>query len=91
MGGAIGVAYGFCFMRAPKLLPVLVALHVVAALVLQDSGDAGIRVRTGSYDVATGTGPELDSRPVSEGPRRSAKLHPNPRSQVHSSRKRAIY
>ena len=34
MGGAIGVAYGFCFMRAPKLLPVLVALHVVLALVL---------------------------------------------------------
>ena len=34
MGGAIGVAYGFCFMRAPKLLPVLVALHVVSALVL---------------------------------------------------------
>src|SRR5437667_12608896 len=26
MGGAIGVAYGFCFMRAPKLLPVLVAM-----------------------------------------------------------------
>ena len=23
MGGAIGVAYGFCFMRTPKLLPVL--------------------------------------------------------------------
>ncbi len=34
MGGAIGVAYGFCFMRAPKLLPVLVAVHVVLALVL---------------------------------------------------------
>src|SRR6266702_3580546 len=34
MGGAIGVAYGFCFMRAPKLLPVLVAMHVVLALVL---------------------------------------------------------
>jgi sigma-B regulation protein RsbU (phosphoserine phosphatase) len=34
MGGVIGVAYGFCFMRAPKLLPVLVALHVVLALVL---------------------------------------------------------
>ena len=32
MGGAIGVAYGFCFMRAPKLLPVLVAVHVVLAL-----------------------------------------------------------
>jgi len=26
--------YGFCFMRAPKLLPVLVALHVVLAVVL---------------------------------------------------------
>jgi serine phosphatase RsbU (regulator of sigma subunit) len=34
MGGAIGVAYGFCFMRAPKLLPVLLALHAVLALVL---------------------------------------------------------
>jgi hypothetical protein len=34
MGGAIGVAYGFCFMRAPKLLPVVVAVHVVLALVL---------------------------------------------------------
>lgn len=34
MGGGIGVAYGFCFMRAPKLLPVLIALHVVSALVL---------------------------------------------------------
>src|SRR5260370_17964164 len=34
MGGAIGVAYGFCFMRAPKLLPVLVAVHVGLALVL---------------------------------------------------------
>ena len=34
MGGAIGVAYGFCFMRAAKLLPVLVALHVALALVL---------------------------------------------------------
>jgi len=34
MGGAIGVAYGFCFMRAPKLLPVLVAVHVVLAFVL---------------------------------------------------------
>ncbi len=34
MGGAIGVAYGFCFMRAPELLPVLVAVHVVLALVL---------------------------------------------------------
>jgi uncharacterized membrane protein (Fun14 family) len=34
MGGAIGVVYGFCFMRAPKLLPVLVSVHVVLALVL---------------------------------------------------------
>lgn len=34
VGGAIGVAYGFCFMRAPGLLPVLVAVHVVLALVL---------------------------------------------------------
>ena len=34
MGGAIGVAYGLCFMLAPKLLPVLVALHVVAAIVV---------------------------------------------------------
>src|SRR5690348_7653590 len=34
MGGAIGVAYGFCFMRAPKLLPVLLAMHVVLAIVL---------------------------------------------------------
>src|SRR5499427_4181265 len=34
MGGAIGVAYGFCFMRAPKLLPVLIAVHVVLAFVL---------------------------------------------------------
>src|SRR5260221_8701844 len=34
VGGVIGVAYGFCFMRAPKLLPVLVALHVVLAVVL---------------------------------------------------------
>ena len=33
MGGAIGVVYGFCFMRAPKLLLVLVAVHVVLALV----------------------------------------------------------
>jgi serine phosphatase RsbU (regulator of sigma subunit) len=33
MGGAIGVAYGFCFMRVPKLLPLLVAVHVVLALV----------------------------------------------------------
>ena len=34
MGGAIGVAYGFCFLRTPKLLPILVAVHVVLALVL---------------------------------------------------------
>src|SRR5690349_22375817 len=34
MGGAIGVAYGFSFMRAPKLLPVLLAVHVVLAFVL---------------------------------------------------------
>ena len=34
VGGVIGVAYGFCFTRAPKLLPVLVALHVVLAVVL---------------------------------------------------------
>src|SRR5438876_5043707 len=34
MGGAIGVAYGFCFMRGPKLLPHLLAVHVVLALVL---------------------------------------------------------
>src|SRR5262249_14192211 len=34
MCGAIGAAYGFCFMRAPKLLPFLIALHVVLALVL---------------------------------------------------------
>jgi sigma-B regulation protein RsbU (phosphoserine phosphatase) len=34
MGGAIGVAYGFCLMRVPKLLPLLVAVHVVLALVL---------------------------------------------------------
>ena len=34
VGGVIGVAYGFCFMRAPKLLPVRVALHVVPAVVL---------------------------------------------------------
>ena len=34
MGGAIGVAYGFCFLRLPKLLPILVAVHVVLALVL---------------------------------------------------------
>src|SRR5262249_42241889 len=32
MGGAIGVAYGFCFLRAPKLLPVLVTVHVALAL-----------------------------------------------------------
>jgi uncharacterized membrane protein (Fun14 family) len=34
MGGAIGAAYGFCFLRVPKLLPLLVAAHVVLALVL---------------------------------------------------------
>lgn len=34
MGGMIGVAYGFCFMRLPKLLPVLLATHVILALVL---------------------------------------------------------
>ena len=34
MGGAIAVAYGFCLLRAPKLLPILVAVHVVLALVL---------------------------------------------------------
>src|SRR5215472_2971566 len=34
MGGAIGVAYGFCFMQVPKLLPALVAVHVVLAFVL---------------------------------------------------------
>jgi uncharacterized membrane protein (Fun14 family) len=31
-GGAIGVAYGFCLMRAPKFVPVLVAVHVASAL-----------------------------------------------------------
>ena len=31
MGGAIGVAYGFCFLRAPKLLPILVCLHAALA------------------------------------------------------------
>lgn len=34
MGGAICVAYGFCFLRAPTLLPILAAVHVVLALVL---------------------------------------------------------
>src|SRR5215469_9383765 len=34
MGGIIGVAYGFCIMRLPKLLPFLVAGHVVLAVVL---------------------------------------------------------
>src|SRR5262249_57399903 len=34
MGGAIGTAYGVCFLRAPRLLPVLVALHVVSAIVV---------------------------------------------------------
>lgn len=32
MGGAIGVAYGFCYLRAPKLIPLLVTLHVALAL-----------------------------------------------------------
>jgi serine phosphatase RsbU (regulator of sigma subunit) len=32
MGGAIGVAYGFCFLRAPKFLPILVGVHVVLAV-----------------------------------------------------------
>ena len=34
VGGIIGVAYGFCIMRLPRLLPVLVAGHVVLAFVL---------------------------------------------------------
>src|SRR6516165_8070749 len=34
MGGAIGAVYGFCFLQAPKLLPILMAVHVVLALVL---------------------------------------------------------
>src|SRR5215813_11570525 len=34
MGGAIGVVYGFCFLQAPKLLPILMAVHVALALVL---------------------------------------------------------
>ena len=34
VGGVIGVAYGFCFMREPNFLPVLVALHVVLVVVL---------------------------------------------------------
>jgi serine phosphatase RsbU (regulator of sigma subunit) len=33
-GGIIGVAYGFCLMRLPRLLPVLLATHVVLAFVL---------------------------------------------------------
>jgi hypothetical protein len=33
-GGAIGIAYGICFMLAPRLMPVLVALHVVLAIVV---------------------------------------------------------
>src|SRR5262245_56066684 len=33
-GGAIGVAYGFCLMRLPKLLPVLLAAHVILAFLL---------------------------------------------------------
>jgi hypothetical protein len=32
MGGAIGVAYGFCFLRALMLLPVLVVVHTGLAL-----------------------------------------------------------
>ena len=32
MGGAIGVAYGLCFMRAPKLLPALVVVHLFSAV-----------------------------------------------------------
>src|SRR5260370_20100490 len=31
-GCAIRVAYGFCLMRAPKFVPVLVAVHVASAL-----------------------------------------------------------
>jgi serine phosphatase RsbU (regulator of sigma subunit) len=38
MGGTIGVAYGFCFMRAPKLIPVLVAVHVALALAVPHLG-----------------------------------------------------
>jgi len=34
VGGIIGVAYGFCLMRAPKLLPFLLAAHVILAFVL---------------------------------------------------------
>ena len=34
MGGIIGVAYGFCLMRLPKLLPVLLAAHVTLGFVL---------------------------------------------------------
>lgn len=33
-GGAIGIAYGICFMLSPRLIPVLVALHVVLAIVV---------------------------------------------------------
>ena len=31
MGGAIGVAYGFCFLRTPKLLPIPIAPHCSAS------------------------------------------------------------
>jgi serine phosphatase RsbU (regulator of sigma subunit) len=34
MGGAIGIAYGLCLMLVPRLLALLVALHVVAAIVV---------------------------------------------------------
>jgi sigma-B regulation protein RsbU (phosphoserine phosphatase) len=34
MGGIIGVAYGFCLIRLPKLLPVLMAAHVTLGFVL---------------------------------------------------------
>jgi len=34
VGGVIGVAYGFCFMRLPRLLPVLLATHVALAFVV---------------------------------------------------------
>jgi sigma-B regulation protein RsbU (phosphoserine phosphatase) len=34
MGGVVGVAYGFFFMRVPKLLPILVTAHVILALIL---------------------------------------------------------
>jgi len=34
MGGMIGVAYGFCLMRLPKLLPALLAAHVTLGFIL---------------------------------------------------------